>query len=90
MHEVSDRGVPDLVHGGSDDLLVWPPSAPERQLAADWCATGDPAIRDDLYRLAGSHDRAAAIGELVYSEQRAVLADELLSRAFGISPERAR
>lgn len=83
MPEVSVRGLPDLVHGGSDDLFVWPPSAVERQLAAEWCATGEPALRDELYALAGSVSRAEAIGELVYCEQRAVGANALLERAFG-------
>jgi hypothetical protein len=86
MPEVSGRGVPDLVHGGSDDLLVWPPSVVERQLAAEWCATGEPGLRDELYALAGSTDRAEAIGELVYLEQRIASADALLARAFGQEP----
>lgn len=90
MPEVSGRGVPDLVHGGSDDLLLWPPSAPERALALEWCATGRLDIRDDLYALAGSEDRGGAIAELVYTEQRAAGADLVLDRAFGPAPSVTR
>jgi hypothetical protein len=83
MPELVSRGVPELVHGGSDDMAVWPPSLPERQLAGEWNASGDPSVAADLYRLAGSEDRACAIAELVYVEDRAALADVLLARAFG-------
>jgi hypothetical protein len=83
MPELVSRGVPDLVHGGSDDMAAWPPSLPERQLASEWNAWGDPSVAADLYRLAGSEDRACAIAELVYVEDRAALADVLLARAFG-------
>lgn len=84
MPELVSRGETELVHGGSDDLHTWPASLPERQLALDWIATGEPSIAADLYRLCGSDDRAAAICEQAYIDRRARQADELLARAFGV------
>lgn len=83
MPELVSRGETELVHGGSDDLHTWPASLPEQQLALDWIATGEPSIAADLYRLCGSEDRAVAICEKAYIDQRARLGDELLARAFG-------
>jgi hypothetical protein len=74
---------PDPVHAGSDDLLMWPPSAVEQLLATEWVATGCPSVRDELYTVCQSVDRAAAICEKTYIDQRAQTADVLLARAFG-------
>jgi hypothetical protein len=83
MPAVAARTVEERVHGGSDDLLIWPPSAAELALAGEWLNTGSPDVRDDLYAVAQSEDRAGAICEKAYIDQRATAADELLARAFG-------
>jgi hypothetical protein len=90
MPELVSRGVPELVHGGSDDLLLWPASLVEQQHAADWIATGDPKIAATMYLLCGSEDRAAAICEQAYIAGRARLADELIARAFGVTVDEVR
>lgn len=74
---------PDPVHAGSDDLLMWPPSSVEQLLASEWVGTGCPNVRDELYTVCQSVERAAAICEKAYIDQRAQTADELLARAFG-------
>ncbi|CAB4136870.1 hypothetical protein UFOVP314_9 [uncultured Caudovirales phage] len=73
----------ETVHNGSDDLFVFRPSVVEVELATRWRATGCPGVRDELYRVCQSEDRAAAITEKVYIDRRALAADELLARAFG-------
>ena len=86
MLDIALRPPVETVHNGSDDLLVWPPSAVEVELATRWLVSGHPAVRDDLYRVCQSEDRAAAIAEKVRIDRRAVAADRLLARAFGVAP----
>lgn len=88
MPEVVLRGTLDPVHGGSDDLLTWPPSPVELDLTDRWLDSCDPRIAGELYLVAGSQDRACAIGELVYIRRRSAAADVLLARAFGTEPVR--
>jgi len=86
MLDIAQRPPVETVHNGSDDLLVWPPSTVEVELATRWLVSGHPAVRDDLYRVCQSEDRAAAIAEKVHIDRRAVAADRLLARAFGVAP----
>ncbi len=86
MLDIAQRPPVETVHNGSDDLLVWPPSTVEVELATRWLVSGHPAVRDDLYRVCQSEDRAAAIAEKVRIDRRAVAADRLLARAFGVAP----
>lgn len=83
MPEIGLRGVPDPVHGGSDDLHRWPPSPVEIELTDRWLDSCDPRIAGELYLVACSQDRACAIGELVYIRRRAERANSVLCRAFG-------
>lgn len=82
MPEVAGRGVLDLVHGGSSDLNMWPASLAEMRLASEWLDTGSPEIRDELYAMCQSVDRAGAIAEWMYINRSDVVACLLLISAF--------
>lgn len=73
----------ERVHGGSDDLDLWPASLAELELADRWLTTGDLSVAAELYDLCGSQDRAVLIALDVRHMNRAAEADAFLSRVFG-------
>jgi hypothetical protein len=70
--------------GRTTDLDTCPASIVEQRLATEWLATGEPATRDDLYRVCGSIDRACAVVlDVRQQQQRDADAAALLDRVFG-------
>lgn len=83
------RGV-DRVHGGSPDLVTYPPSIAEERLAFEWLTSGDPIVGHRLKEIACSEDRAVAVALDVRARRRRELDAEIyLRRTFGAEPATA-